>query len=91
MPVSVRVSHSSTYNGMSSTHSEQSSTYNGEKTMKVKQLIAELKKMPPDAIVVWQDHDQSEEEYNAKVFTVTDITGGHVSEEFNCPVVAIHG
>ena len=30
----------------------------------VKQLITKLKKMPPGLPVVWQDHDQSEHEFN---------------------------
>lgn len=38
--------------------------------MTVKQLINELKKMPQNAPVVWQDHEQGdneENEYNAAV------------------------
>ncbi len=39
-----------------------------------KQLIAQLRKMPPDAIVVWRDHDQSRDEYNDRVGNVSDDT-----------------
>lgn len=33
----------------------------------VKALIAQLRKMPQDAVIVWQDHDHYEYEYNAMV------------------------
>jgi hypothetical protein len=33
----------------------------------VRQLIAKLKRMPPGALVGWQDHDQSADELNARV------------------------
>lgn len=33
----------------------------------VKELIAQLRKMPQDAVIVWQDHDHYEYEYNAMV------------------------
>ncbi|MEN4576630.1 hypothetical protein ABEH22_14645 [Pantoea agglomerans] len=33
----------------------------------VKQLINQLRKMPQDAAVVWQDHDHTEHEFNAMV------------------------
>ena len=35
--------------------------------MKVKQLIAKLKKMPPELQVAWRDHDQHESELNGFV------------------------
>lgn len=35
--------------------------------MNVRQLIAKLKKMPQDAEVVFQDHDNEEDEYNSVV------------------------
>ncbi|MDV2903103.1 hypothetical protein R0H17_15800 [Phytobacter diazotrophicus] len=44
----------------------------------VKQLIKELKKMPPEALVVWKDHDHSEGEFNNHVGFVDDV-----SEEFS--------
>jgi type IV secretory pathway TrbF-like protein len=40
----------------------------------VRQLISKLRKMPPEAIVVWQDHDQAEGEYNDFVGNVADVT-----------------
>ncbi|MHA9057248.1 hypothetical protein ACYBCP_21835 [Klebsiella pneumoniae] len=30
----------------------------------VKQLINKLRKMPPDAVVIWKDHDHGEGEFN---------------------------
>ncbi|MDI9766480.1 hypothetical protein [Pantoea dispersa] len=33
----------------------------------VKQLINQLRKMPQDALIVWQDHDHYEHEFNAMV------------------------
>ncbi|MGQ5289862.1 hypothetical protein ACULN0_10970 [Pectobacterium actinidiae] len=32
--------------------------------MTVRQLIKELKKMPPDSVLVWRDHDQDDDEIN---------------------------
>lgn len=40
----------------------------------VRQLINKLRKMPPEAMVVWQDHDQSEDEYNDHVSVVVEAT-----------------
>jgi len=59
--------------------------------MKVRELIAALKKMPQDAEVVWQDHDNSEWEWNDRVRGVDDTTDEALSEEFGKPVVALHG
>lgn len=33
----------------------------------VAQLIKQLRKMPQDALIVWQDHDHYEHEFNAMV------------------------
>lgn len=33
----------------------------------VKQLINQLRKMPQDALIVWQDHDHYENEFNSMV------------------------
>lgn len=33
----------------------------------VANLIKQLRKLPPDALIVWQDHDHYEYEYNAMV------------------------
>ncbi|MGN6537585.1 MAG: hypothetical protein ACTHKQ_17885 [Mesorhizobium sp.] len=38
--------------------------------MTVKQLIAKLKKMPPNAYVGWQNHDQSDHEIDGLVGSV---------------------
>lgn len=38
----------------------------------VRMLINKLKKMPPNAVVAWQDHDQSEDEINGYVRTVDE-------------------
>lgn len=38
----------------------------------VRQLIAKLKKLPPGAIVVTRDHDQSADEMNMYVRTVLE-------------------
>lgn len=38
--------------------------------MKVRKLIQELKKLPLNAIVVWQDHDQLKAEFNGKCNSV---------------------
>lgn len=33
----------------------------------VKQLINQLRKLPQDALIVWQDHDHYEHEFNSMV------------------------
>lgn len=38
----------------------------------VRQLIAKLRRMPPDAIVGWQDHDHADHELNALVGAVEE-------------------
>lgn len=51
----------------------------------VKQLIAKLRRMPPDAVVIWKDHDNDPEDFNDFVRFVEDVTdvirddrcGGH--------------
>lgn len=59
--------------------------------MKVKKLIAELKKMPQNAEVVIQDHDHAEDEMNTSVGCVCDVSHTVLSERYNGPVVAIRG
>lgn len=59
-------------------------------TMTVKQLIAKLRKMPPDAVVVLQDMDQSEDEISGYANTVTDMTE-HLSTDNERRFVAIKG
>ena len=43
-------------------------------SLTVRQLISKLRKMPPEAVVVWQDHDQAEGEYNDFVGHAADVT-----------------
>lgn len=59
--------------------------------MKVKKLIAELKKMPQNAEVVLQDHDHNEDEMNCEISSVCDVSHTKLSERYGGPVVAIHG
>lgn len=59
--------------------------------MKVRQLIAQLKKMPQDAELVWQDHDQSDDEMNSTVGSVDDVSETQLGERFGGPVVALRG
>ncbi|MGL5298804.1 MAG: hypothetical protein ACRC9W_09865 [Plesiomonas sp.] len=59
--------------------------------MKVRQLIAKLKKMPQDADLVWQDHDHSEDEMNSTVGSVEDVSETQLGERFGGPVVALRG
>lgn len=59
----------------------------------VRALIAKLRKMPQDAVVVWQDHDHYEHEYNARVNEVllgSDALCDNVGEEPGT-VVALQG
>jgi len=59
----------------------------------VKHLIAQLKKMPQDAVIVWQDHDQYEYEFNALVNFVTEGSD-RLCDEVGAPhgkVVALQG
>lgn len=61
-------------------------------SLTVKQLINKLRKMPPDAIVIWQDHDQGEDEYNDFVGNVAEVTN-EISASFDheVRVVALRG
>ncbi len=59
--------------------------------MKVRQLIAKLKKMPQDADLVWQDHDHTEDEMNSTVGSVEDVSETQLGERFGGPVVALRG
>lgn len=43
-------------------------------TMTVRQLIRELKNMPPHAVVIIKDHDSGEGEFNNYVRFVCDVT-----------------
>jgi hypothetical protein len=43
-------------------------------SLTVRQLIAKLRKMPPDGVVGWADHDHSEDELNALVRCVDEAS-----------------
>lgn len=51
--------------------------------MTVKQLIAQLKKMPQNADVYWQDHDHQEHEVNGHVQHVSIITREEATNSAN--------
>lgn len=56
----------------------------------VRQLIAQLRKMPQDAIVIWKDHDHAEGEYNNFVRSVDDVTDEpQFKEDIGDQVVAL--
>jgi hypothetical protein len=60
-------------------------------SLTVKQLISKLRKMPPEAVVVWHD-DQSECEYNDFVGYVADITDeSSLSFDPEVRIVALRG
>lgn len=59
--------------------------------MKVKKLIAELKKMPQNAEVVLQSHDHAEDEMDGVLVHVCDVSHTKLGELYNGPVVALHG
>lgn len=48
--------------------------------MTVKQLIKELKKMPPDTIVYWADHDHGQYEFNNVVGSVELIDRSNMDD-----------
>ncbi|MDC7854621.1 hypothetical protein RJQ11_01990 [Klebsiella pneumoniae] len=58
--------------------------------MTVKELIGKLRKMPPCAQVVWQDHDHSEREFNDYVGQVVDATD-ELSPDSKTRIVALRG
>lgn len=59
--------------------------------MKVKELIKSLKKQNPDAVVVWQDHDQGEDEMNDYVGSATASSDNDLIERIGAPVVVLRG
>lgn len=54
--------------------------------MTVKQLIAKLRKLDPNALVVWRDHDQSVDECNGYVNRVKEAEDELLAKE--CGVIA---
>lgn len=52
----------------------------------VKQLIAKLRKFPPNARVGWADHDHSEDELNGAAGRVEEATD-YVKDRWNVDVV----
>lgn len=49
--------------------------------MKVKELIKQLKKEDPEAEVIFQDHDMSEDESNGIVDSVCEVESEALSEK----------
>lgn len=56
----------------------------------VKELIKQLRKMPQDAVVVWQDHDHYEYEFNAFVKFVQELDND-LEGSVDGPVVSLRG
>ena len=56
----------------------------------VRQLINKLRKMPPESMVVWQDHDHYLDEYNDFVCRVDDVTE-YLSSDPENRYVALRG
>jgi hypothetical protein len=52
----------------------------------VKQLIAQLRKMPVNAVVGWADHDQGDDELNGRVRIVEEASEA-VKREYGVGVV----
>ncbi|WP_161492368.1 hypothetical protein [Pseudomonas frederiksbergensis] len=57
--------------------------------MKVKELIGKLKKMNPDAEVVIQDHDHSQDEMAGPVASVTASDSAVLIDRMGGPVVTL--
>lgn len=60
----------------------------------VKRLISQLRKMPPDAVVVWQDHDHSANEFNnfvREVYDASEAFSEHEQFDESPAVVAMRG
>lgn len=57
--------------------------------MKVKELIRQLKKMDPDAEVVFQDHDHGADEMNGAVDHVNESDSDELIERMGGPVVLL--
>lgn len=59
----------------------------------VAQLIKQLRKLPQDALIVWQDHDHYEHEFNARVSEAL-LGSDELCENVGAPpgtVVALRG
>lgn len=57
--------------------------------MKVKELIRQLRKMNPDAVVIFKDHDHSTDEMNGEVWQVCECDSEVLAERFGGPVVEL--
>lgn len=57
----------------------------------VKQCIAQLKKLDPNAVLAWRDHDQSVNEINGFVRTVAPAEVQLLAEPYVASVLAKYG
>jgi hypothetical protein len=57
--------------------------------MKVKELIKQLRKMDPEAVVVFQDHDHGADEMNGEIDNVSESSSEELKERLGGPVVLL--
>lgn len=57
--------------------------------MKVKELIRQLRKMDPEAVVVFKDHDHDADEMNGEIERVSECDSEALAERLGGPVVAL--
>lgn len=57
--------------------------------MQVKELIRRLKKQHPEAVVIWQDHDQTEDEVAGDVVEVEASDSEILKERFGPLIVTL--
>ena len=57
----------------------------------VKQFIARLKKLDPNAVIAWRDHDQSVNEINGFVRTVAEAESELLADPYVAEVLAKYG
>jgi len=57
----------------------------------VKALIAKLKKMPPEAIVIWRDHDNGFGDMNGYVNYVAECDEEFIEERINRGDTSVRG
>jgi hypothetical protein len=61
------------------------------KQLTVRQLIAKLKKLDPEAVLAWRDHDQSVNEINGFVRTVGHAESELLADPYVASVLAKYG